>query len=43
VHGVDRWQLDASAWMIAALERLGLATDVQRISPETLARKRLAS
>jgi stearoyl-CoA desaturase (Delta-9 desaturase) len=43
VHGVDRWQLDASAWMIAGLERLGLATDVQRISPETLARKRLAS
>jgi len=41
VHGLDRWQLDVSAWVIAALERLRLATDVQRIAPEALARKRL--
>jgi stearoyl-CoA desaturase (delta-9 desaturase) len=41
VHGLDRWQLDVSAWVIAALERLRLATDVQRIAPEAIARKRL--
>ena len=34
VHGLDRWQLDVSAWVIAALERLRLATDVQRIAPK---------
>jgi stearoyl-CoA desaturase (delta-9 desaturase) len=42
VHGLDRWQLDVSAWVIAGLERLRLATEVQRIAPEALARKRLA-
>jgi stearoyl-CoA desaturase (Delta-9 desaturase) len=41
VHGLDRWQLDVSAWVIAALERLRLATEVQRIAPEAIARKRL--
>lgn len=41
VHGLDAWQLDVSAWVIAALERMRLATDVQRIAPEALARKRL--
>ena len=41
IHGLDRWQLDLSAWLITTLERLRLATNVQRISPETLARKRL--
>ncbi len=41
VHGLDRWQLDVSAWVIACLERVGLARDVQRIAPEVLARKRL--
>jgi stearoyl-CoA desaturase (Delta-9 desaturase) len=41
VHGLDRWQFDASAWLIAGLERLGLARDVQRIAPEVIARKRL--
>ena len=41
VHGFDRWQLDVSAWVIAGFERLGLATDVQRISREVIARKRL--
>jgi fatty-acid desaturase len=43
VHGLDRWQLDVSAWLIDGLERLGLATDVQRIAPETIARKRLVA
>ena len=43
VHGLDSWQLDISAWLIATLERLGLASEVQRITPEALARKRLAS
>ncbi|MGI9149353.1 MAG: acyl-CoA desaturase [Chloroflexota bacterium] len=42
IHGLDRWQLDASAWLITGLERLRLVTDVQRIAPEALARKRLA-
>ncbi len=41
VHGLDRWQLDVSAWLITALERVRLASDVQRIAPEALARKRL--
>jgi stearoyl-CoA desaturase (Delta-9 desaturase) len=41
VHGLDRWQIDASAWLIVGLERLGLARDVQRIAPDVIARKRL--
>ncbi len=41
VHGLDRWQLDASAWLIAGLERLRLASEVQRIAPDALVRKRL--
>jgi stearoyl-CoA desaturase (delta-9 desaturase) len=32
-HGLDRWQLDPSAMVIAALERCGLAWDVVRVSP----------
>jgi len=43
VHGLDRWQFDLSAWVISGLERLKLVRDVQRISPEVIARKRLAS
>jgi stearoyl-CoA desaturase (delta-9 desaturase) len=42
IHGLDRWQFDASAWLITSLERLGLVRDVQRIAPEVIARKRLA-
>ncbi len=34
VHGLGRWQVDPSAWVIAALERLGLARNVVRVSPE---------
>jgi stearoyl-CoA desaturase (delta-9 desaturase) len=40
IHGLDRWQLDVSAWLILALERLRLATDVYRVAPEVRARKR---
>jgi stearoyl-CoA desaturase (delta-9 desaturase) len=32
-HGLRWWQLDPSAWLIAGLERLGLAWDVVRIAP----------
>ena len=42
VHGLDGCQLDVSAWVISALERVRLVSDVQRIAPEALARKRLA-
>jgi len=42
IHGLDRWQFDASAWLIQTLERLGLARDVQRIAPEVIAAKRFA-
>jgi stearoyl-CoA desaturase (delta-9 desaturase) len=42
VHGLGRWQFDASAWLIGGLERLRLARDVQRIAPEIIASKRLA-
>jgi stearoyl-CoA desaturase (Delta-9 desaturase) len=34
VHGLGRWELDPSAGVIWTLERLGLAWDVVRISPE---------
>jgi stearoyl-CoA desaturase (delta-9 desaturase) len=34
VHGLGRVELDPSSWIIAALERLGLARDVVRIAPE---------
>ena len=39
-HGLDRWQVDVSAWLIATLEYLGLVGDVQRIAPAAIARKR---
>jgi stearoyl-CoA desaturase (delta-9 desaturase) len=32
-HGLTRWQLDPSAWLIRALEHTGLAWDVIRIPP----------
>jgi stearoyl-CoA desaturase (Delta-9 desaturase) len=38
-HGLGRWQLDPSKLVIYALEKVGLAWDVVRISPERLARK----
>jgi stearoyl-CoA desaturase (delta-9 desaturase) len=33
-HGLRRWELDVSAWVIAALRRAGLAWNVIEISPE---------
>jgi stearoyl-CoA desaturase (delta-9 desaturase) len=38
-HGLTRWQFDPSAYVIAALEKVGLAWDVVRISPEKMAAK----
>jgi stearoyl-CoA desaturase (delta-9 desaturase) len=32
-HGLRWWQLDPSAWLILALERVGLVWDVVRIAP----------
>jgi stearoyl-CoA desaturase (delta-9 desaturase) len=39
IHGLGRDELDLSGIVIAALERAGLAWDVQRISPERQAAK----
>jgi stearoyl-CoA desaturase (delta-9 desaturase) len=41
-HGLRWWQLDPSAWAIAGLERVGLAWDVVRVSPEREHTKRLS-
>ncbi len=38
-HGLRRWELDGSAAVIWALEKLGLAWDVVRISPARMAGK----
>ncbi|MGZ5311646.1 MAG: acyl-CoA desaturase [Solirubrobacterales bacterium] len=38
-HGLRRWELDPSALVIAALEKVGLARNVVRISPERQAQK----
>jgi stearoyl-CoA desaturase (delta-9 desaturase) len=38
-HGMRRWQLDPSRWVIVGLEKMGLVWDVVRISPERQARK----
>jgi stearoyl-CoA desaturase (delta-9 desaturase) len=39
VHGLKRWELDPSALLIAAMEKLGLAHNVVRISPERQAER----
>jgi stearoyl-CoA desaturase (Delta-9 desaturase) len=39
VHGLQRWEVDPSALIIAALERVGLAWNVVRISPERQAQR----
>jgi stearoyl-CoA desaturase (delta-9 desaturase) len=38
-HGLRRWEIDLSAWVIRALEKTGLAWNVVRISPERQAAK----
>jgi stearoyl-CoA desaturase (delta-9 desaturase) len=42
-HGLGRWQLDPSAWLIVGLERCHLAWDVVRVSPDRQLAKRRAS
>ncbi len=39
VHGLRRREIDPSAWIIGALEKLGLAWNVVRISPERQAQR----
>jgi stearoyl-CoA desaturase (delta-9 desaturase) len=34
VHGLRRFEPDPSAWVISAMERLGIVWDVVRITPE---------
>lgn len=41
-HGLRRWELDPSALVIRRLERVGLAWDVVRVSPERQAAKHAA-
>jgi stearoyl-CoA desaturase (delta-9 desaturase) len=41
-HGLGRRQFDPSALVISGLEKVGLAWDVVRISPERLESKRVA-
>jgi stearoyl-CoA desaturase (delta-9 desaturase) len=42
MHGMRSWEIDPSALVIRALEKLGLVWDVVRIEPERQARKTLA-
>jgi stearoyl-CoA desaturase (delta-9 desaturase) len=39
VHGLKRWELDPSALVISTMEKLGLAHNVVRISPERQAER----
>ncbi len=41
VHGLKRWEPDPSAMIISAMERVGLARNVIRISPERQAERSL--
>jgi stearoyl-CoA desaturase (delta-9 desaturase) len=38
-HGLQRWEMDPSALIISAMEKLGLAWNVVRISPERQAQR----
>jgi stearoyl-CoA desaturase (Delta-9 desaturase) len=38
-HGLGRWDIDVSKWVITAMEKVGLAWDVVRIPPERQATK----
>lgn len=42
-HGLKKWELDPSAWVITAMERTGLARNVVRISPERQEQKLMKS
>ena len=42
-HGLRRWELDPSAWVIRLLERMGLVWDVVRVPPERQQRKAAAT
>ncbi len=39
-HGLEKWQFDPTWWLIASMEKAGLAWDVQRVDPADLERKR---
>jgi stearoyl-CoA desaturase (delta-9 desaturase) len=39
VHGLGRRELDPSAWVIRAMEKVGLVWNVVRIAPERQAQK----
>jgi stearoyl-CoA desaturase (Delta-9 desaturase) len=39
VHGLKRWEVDPSALIIAAMEKIGLARNVVRISPQRQAER----
>ena len=39
-HGMRWWQIDPSAYLIALMEKLGIAREVVRIAPERLAKRR---
>ena len=41
-HGMQRWQLDPTWWLIWGMEKAGLAWDVQRVSLEEMEAKRVA-
>jgi stearoyl-CoA desaturase (delta-9 desaturase) len=41
-HGLRRWQVDVSWWVIRGLQRLGLVWDVRLPAAEQLARRRLS-
>jgi stearoyl-CoA desaturase (delta-9 desaturase) len=42
-HGMGRWEVDPSAWVIRGLEKAGLVWDVVRVTPERQARKAVAA
>jgi stearoyl-CoA desaturase (Delta-9 desaturase) len=40
-HGLEKWQFDPTWWLIATMEKTGLAWDVQRVDPAEMERKRV--
>jgi stearoyl-CoA desaturase (delta-9 desaturase) len=41
-HGLEPWQLDPTWWLILAMEKTGLAWDVQRVAPQDIERRRVS-